>query len=226
MSQRQPLPTDRNCQLSRQTWEGDVARACVVAFPGREIAHGEVPTDATPSADQRPVAEQDRGAARPVPPYGAPLARHRPLTRDNARRTRRHVAFRVARGVQAAGRPAGGACRARLGGGSHAGPVRGDADRGAHRLHGAGRTGRGARVSQLLRAVGRVWIRGLPRNHGKERFRLACERAVGAFDLRFEHVDNVLKRGLEHSAPANDITGPIAPTKNVRGSGYYVTGEE
>lgn len=70
------------------------------------------------------------------------------------------------------------------------------------------------------------WIRGLPRNHGKERFRLACERAVGAFDLRFEHVDNVLKRGLEHSAPANDITGPIAPTKNVRGSGYYVTGEE
>lgn len=69
------------------------------------------------------------------------------------------------------------------------------------------------------------WITSLPRRHGRQRFQAACERARRLGDLRFEHVDNVLKRGIERSAPANDVTGPIAPTLNVRGPGYYTQGD-
>lgn len=70
------------------------------------------------------------------------------------------------------------------------------------------------------------WITSLPRRHGKQRFLAACERAVSLGDLRFEHVENVLKRGIERSMPANDTIGPIAPTLNVRGPGYYAPGDE
>lgn len=70
------------------------------------------------------------------------------------------------------------------------------------------------------------WITSLPRRHGKQRFQAACERAAASNDLRFEHVENVLKRGIERSLPASDAASPVAPKLNVRGAGYYSKGEE
>lgn len=68
------------------------------------------------------------------------------------------------------------------------------------------------------------WITSIPRRFGKSRFRRACERAVKIHDLRFEHVENVLKRGIENTIADQSENNAIKPRKNVRGSDYYRDG--
>jgi len=68
------------------------------------------------------------------------------------------------------------------------------------------------------------WIRDLPRLHGKQRFLTACRRAVAMQDLRFEHVENVLKRSLEGTLPELGGKTALKPTRNVRGRGFYKRG--
>lgn len=65
------------------------------------------------------------------------------------------------------------------------------------------------------------WIRSMPRRFGKERFQKACERAVRLGDLRFEHVENVLKRGMEAMPARSAVQRLKAPEKNIRGARYY-----
>ena len=65
------------------------------------------------------------------------------------------------------------------------------------------------------------WIMALPRRYGRPRFQRACARAVALNDLRFEHVENVLKRSIENAALPDADTTPHLPTSNVRGADYY-----
>ncbi|MFT3690803.1 hypothetical protein [Paenirhodobacter sp.] len=65
------------------------------------------------------------------------------------------------------------------------------------------------------------WIQSMPRRFGKARFQKACERAVGLGDLRFEHVGNVLKRGIEATPAQSTVQRMTLPEKNIRGARYY-----
>lgn len=70
------------------------------------------------------------------------------------------------------------------------------------------------------------WIMDLQKIHGPERFVQACDRAVALGDPRFEHVENVLQRGLEGSRSAGSVKGATTPTRNIRGSDYYAGDEQ
>jgi hypothetical protein len=62
------------------------------------------------------------------------------------------------------------------------------------------------------------WIKDMQRFHKKHRFIAACKRAVAAGDLRFDHVFNVLDRGLENSEISKVSDTMLTPKRNVRGS--------
>jgi transposase len=69
------------------------------------------------------------------------------------------------------------------------------------------------------------WVRNLPRVHSRQRFIVACERAVALSDCRFEHVENVLKRGIEQlPPPPKPPTTAFRPDHNVRGSDSFGLG--
>jgi transposase len=65
------------------------------------------------------------------------------------------------------------------------------------------------------------WIKDLPRMYSVRRFEAASKRAVDLNDLRFEHVDNVLKRGIESMLPSLPMKYRREPKLNVRGAGYF-----
>lgn len=76
-------------------------------------------------------------------------------------------------------------------------------------------------VTSQQRSRRTAWIKDLPRIHSRGRFELACARAVSSNDLRFEHVQNVLERGIESSPIGSRTSGKFSPDKNVRGNDYY-----
>ncbi|WP_298333134.1 IS21 family transposase [uncultured Erythrobacter sp.] len=76
-------------------------------------------------------------------------------------------------------------------------------------------------VTSQQRSRRTAWIKDLPRIHSRRRFELACIRAVSSNDLRFEHVQNVLERGIEASPSGSRASGKFSPDKNVRGNDYY-----
>lgn len=65
------------------------------------------------------------------------------------------------------------------------------------------------------------WIKGLPRAYSRARFEAASKRAVALRDLRFEHVENVLKRGIEINVPTRPSSTKLRPQRNVRGADYF-----
>ena len=75
-----------------------------------------------------------------------------------------------------------------------------------------------------MRSRRSTWIKDLPRIHSRQRFVAACDRAVLLDDLRFEHVENVLKRGIEQAPQAAPTTSPIKPKRNVRPAADFATG--
>ena len=80
------------------------------------------------------------------------------------------------------------------------------------------------RQTQLVRSQRTRWIKGLARAHTTKRFETASKRAVAMRDLRFEHVENVLKRGIEASDPPRSLNAKRKPVKNIRGSDYFRDG--
>jgi transposase len=68
------------------------------------------------------------------------------------------------------------------------------------------------------------WIKGLPRAYSRARFEAASKRAVALRDLRFEHVENVLKRGIEISIPTRSPNAKLSPQRNIRGADYFRKG--
>lgn len=80
------------------------------------------------------------------------------------------------------------------------------------------------RQTSLVRLQRFGWIKGLARMYTRRRFEAACERAVAMDDPRFEHVENVLKRGIEGSLPQAGPSAKLKPAKNVRGSDYFREG--
>lgn len=81
-------------------------------------------------------------------------------------------------------------------------------------------------VKAQTRARRSRWIKDLPRIHSRQRFITACERAVALGDLRFEHVENVLKRGIEHSTAEDPVRQTIRPGHNVRSPFDFSNGGE
>lgn len=74
-------------------------------------------------------------------------------------------------------------------------------------------------VTPQMRSRRSAWVKGLSRVHSRQRFILACERAVALGDKRFEHVANVLDRGIENAPPPDRAgQGVLRPGLNVRGS--------
>jgi hypothetical protein len=65
------------------------------------------------------------------------------------------------------------------------------------------------------------WVKDLARFHTDRRFEAACKRAVELCDLRFEHVENVLKRGIENAPPQPRGSASRTPQKNIRGADYF-----
>lgn len=76
-------------------------------------------------------------------------------------------------------------------------------------------------LSGQVRKQRTQWVRDLPRIHGRKRFEAACRRAIAAGDSRFEHVANVLKRGIESAPVEARRNRPIDTVSNVRGPEYY-----
>lgn len=77
-------------------------------------------------------------------------------------------------------------------------------------------------VTPQMRSRRSAWVKSLPRIHSRQRFVLACERAVALNDKRFEHVANVLERGIEGAPPPDAVgQGVLRPGLNVRGSGDF-----
>ncbi|MBX9643121.1 MAG: IS21 family transposase [Novosphingobium sp.] len=76
----------------------------------------------------------------------------------------------------------------------------------------------------LVRAQRLRWIKDLSRFHTRKRFEAACRRAVSLGDLRFEHVENVLKRGIEAGDQHTEVQQKLKPQRNVRGPGYFREG--
>jgi transposase len=75
-----------------------------------------------------------------------------------------------------------------------------------------------------MRSRRSTWIKDLPRIHSRQRFIAACDRAVMLDDLRFEHVENVLKRGIEQAPQAEPVTAPIKPVRNMRPATDFAAG--
>src|SRR5688572_5290426 len=67
-----------------------------------------------------------------------------------------------------------------------------------------------------------LWILRLAKRYGDDRVEAACLRALGVRARFYRHVESILKRGLDRTAPTDaEIAPPPIHHDNVRGRGYY-----